>query len=165
MNYGSIVRLRGHALLPNAPLDRFYLQTDAQIRIHRRARPGFLQVLTGQLVTKQMLFLGFSFTDPNIALLFASIREAFQENGPEDYAIVMRPKRAAGAGGKKRFETEKIRHSLWVQDLQRYGIQCIEVDEYEEIDEILKAVELKLADRSVFVSGSLPVPIAEPFML
>ena len=33
MNYGSIVRLRGHALLPNAPLDRFYLQTDAQIRI------------------------------------------------------------------------------------------------------------------------------------
>jgi hypothetical protein len=94
MNYGSIVRLRGHALLPNAPLDRFYLQTDAQIRIHRRARPGFLQVLTGQLVTKQMLFLGFSFTDPNIALLFASIREAFQENGPEHYAIVMRPKRA-----------------------------------------------------------------------
>jgi hypothetical protein len=124
--------------------------------LYRRERPGFLQVLTGQLVTKQILFLGFSFTDPNIAHLFASIREAFQENGPEHYAIVRRPKRGTGSGAKKRFETEKIRHSLWVQDLKRYGIECVEVDEYGEIDEILHAVELRLAGRSVFVSGSLP---------
>ena len=33
MDYGSIVRLRGRALLPNAPLDRIYLQTGAQIWI------------------------------------------------------------------------------------------------------------------------------------
>jgi hypothetical protein len=124
--------------------------------LYRRERPGFLQVLTGQLVTKQVLFLGFSFTDPNIGHLFASIREAFKDNGPEHYAIVRRPKKGAGAGAKKRFETEKIRHSLWVQDLKRYGIECVEVDEYEEIDEILRAAELRLAGRSVFVSGSLP---------
>jgi len=49
-----------------------------------------------------------------------------------------------------------VRHSLWVEDLQRYGIQCVEVDEYEEVDDILLAVELRLAGRSVFVSGSLP---------
>jgi hypothetical protein len=130
--------------------------------LYRRTRPGFLQVLTGQLVTKQMLFLGFSFTDPNIAHLFASIREAFQDNGPEHYAIVRRPKKGTGAGAKKRFETEKIRHTLWVQDLQRYGIQCIEVDEYEDVDEILLAVELRLARRSVFVSGSMPLSTPEP---
>lgn len=124
--------------------------------LYRRERPGFLQVLAGQLVTKQLLFLGFSFTDPNIAHLFASIREAFRDDGPEHYAIVRRPTKQSGAGGKKRFETEKIRHALWVQDLQRYGIQCVEVDKYEEIDEILHAVELRLAGRSVFVSGSLP---------
>ena len=124
--------------------------------LYRRTRPGFLQVLTGQFVTKQMLFLGFSFTDPNLAHLFASIREAFKDNGPEHYAIVRRPKKGTGAGAKKRFETESIRHALWVEDLQRYGIQCVEVDEYEEVDEILRSVELKLAGRSVFVSGSFP---------
>lgn len=124
--------------------------------LYRRERPGFLQVLTGQLVTKQMLFLGFSFTDPNLAHLFASIREAFKDNGPEHYAIVRRPKKGTGAGTKKRFETETVRHALWVEDLQRYGIQCIEIDEYEQVDEILRAVELKLAGRSVFVSGSYP---------
>ena len=125
--------------------------------LYRRERPGFLQVLTGQLVTKQILFLGFSFTDPNIGHLFASIRESFKDDGPGHYAIVRRPKKSSGAGANKRFETEKIRHSLWVQDLQRYGIQCVQVDEYDEIDEILHAVELKLASRSVFVSGSFPL--------
>jgi hypothetical protein len=65
--------------------------------LYRRERPGFLQVLTGQLVTKQILFLGFSFTDPNIGHLFASIREAFKDNGPEHYALVRRPKREASA--------------------------------------------------------------------
>lgn len=43
-----------------------------------------------------------------------------------------------------------------MEDLQRYGIQCVEVDEYEEVEEILHEVELKLAGRSVFVSGNLP---------
>lgn len=124
--------------------------------LYRRERPGFLQVLTGQLVTKQILFLGFSFTDPNIGHLFASIRESFQEDGPEHYAIVRRPKKGTGAEAAKHFKTETIRHDLWVQDLQRYGIQCVQVDEYREIDEILRAVELRLAGRSVFVSGSLP---------
>jgi hypothetical protein len=32
--------------------------------LYRHVRPAFLQVLTGQLVTKQTLFLGFSFSDP-----------------------------------------------------------------------------------------------------
>jgi hypothetical protein len=123
--------------------------------LYRRERPGFLQVLTGQLVTKQLLFLGFSFTDPNIGHLFASIRESFKEDGPEHYAIVRRPKRGSGAGAAKRFETEKLRHSLWVHDLQRYGIQCVEVDEHDEVDDVLHGVEMRLAARSVFVSGSL----------
>ena len=90
--------------------------------LYRRTRAGFLQVLTGHLVSKQMLFLGFSFTDPNIAHLFASIREAFQENGPGHYAIVRRPKLSSGVNAKKRLKIDKVRHALWVQDLQRYGI-------------------------------------------
>jgi hypothetical protein len=83
--------------------------------LFRRARPGFLQALAGQLVTKQMLFLGFSFTDPNLAHLFASIREAFKDDGPEHYAIVRRPKKETSAGAKKRFKTDSIRHALWVE--------------------------------------------------
>src|SRR5215207_5278538 len=124
--------------------------------LYRTLRPGFLQVLTGHLVSKQFLFLGFSFTDPNLAHLFGSIRESFEENGPEHYAIVRRPALGTGKNARKRHETETIRHRLWVEDLQRYGIQCVEVDEYEEVDDILREVELMLARRSVMVSGSFP---------
>ena len=68
-----------------------------------------------------------------------------------------RPKLSSGAKAKERLKVDKVRHALWVEDLQRYGIQCVEVDEYEDVDEILRAVELRLAGRSVFVSGSLPI--------
>jgi hypothetical protein len=124
--------------------------------LYRSMRPGFLQLLTGHLVSKQVLFLGFSFTDPNLSHLFGNIREAFREHGPEHYAIVRRPQLGKGKSSKKKHKTENIRHALWVEDLQRYGIQCVEIDDYEEIDDILKAVALKLASRSVFVSGSFP---------
>jgi hypothetical protein len=124
--------------------------------LYRSMRPGFLQLLTGHLVSKQVLFLGFSFTDPNLSHLFGSIREAFREHGPEHYAIVRRPQLGTGKNSKKKLKTETIRHTLWVEDLQRYGIQSVEIDNYKEIDDVLKAVALKLARRSVFVSGSFP---------
>lgn len=124
--------------------------------LFRRERPGFLHALAGDVITKQLLFLGFSFTDQNVSHLFASIREAFRENGPEHFAIVRRPKLDHGPGAKKRWKTERARHELWVRDLQRYGISCIEVDKYEEIDDILKLVELRISSKCVFVSGSFP---------
>jgi len=123
--------------------------------LYRNMRPGFLQVLTGHLVSKQFLFLGFSFTDPNLAHLFGNMREAFRDNRPEHYAIVRCPARGRGKKSKERYKTESIRYRLWVEDLQRYGIQCVEVAEHDEIDDILREIELTLDRRSVFVSGSL----------
>lgn len=124
--------------------------------LYRRTRSAFLQVLTGHLISKQILFLGFSFTDPNIAHLFARIRETFRDQGPEHYAIVRRPQRGTGAKAKKRFELDTVRHNLWVEDLKRYGIQSVEIDEYDELTEVLSSVEHYLARRSVLVSGSFP---------
>lgn len=37
-----------------------------------------------------------------------------------------------------------------------YGLQCVEIDDYEEIGEILEAVERRLAMASVMLSGSFP---------
>jgi hypothetical protein len=135
--------------------ERVVIATD-DYELYRRERPGFILALSGQLVTRQMLFLGFSFTDPNLAHLFGTIRESFRENGPEHYAIVRKPQKRAGKGAAKRFASENARHALWVEDLQRYGIQCVEVDSFDEIDELLQDVELRVSSGSVFVSGSYP---------
>ena len=125
--------------------------------LYRASRPGFVQILGGHLVSKQFLFLGFSFTDANIAHLFGNIRENFREAGPEHYAIVRKPQLTGkSASAKARFKTDVIRHELWVEDLGRYGIRCVEIDEFKEIQAILREVEARLARRSVLVSGSYP---------
>lgn len=122
---------------------------------YRRTRPGFLHLLTGQLVSRRMLFLGISFTDPNLNHLFTVMREAFEDVPPEHYTIVRRPKRGDHKTAAL-FNYAKRRHALWIDDLQNYGIQAVEVDEYEEIDEILEAIERQLSLGSVLVSGSFP---------
>ena len=125
--------------------------------LYRLSRPGFLQILNGHFVGKQILFVGFSFTDPNVAHLFGTIRESFRADGPEHYAIVRRPSlNGKGGKAKARFKTDTVRHRLWVDDLQRYGIRCVEIDEFAEVEAILEEVETRLARRSVFVSGSFP---------
>jgi len=122
---------------------------------YRRTRPGFLHVLTGQLISRNMLFLGFSFTDPNLNHLFTIIREAFDDVPPEHFAIVRIPKRG-DYDTDALFQYAKRRHGLWVEDLQNYGIQCVEVDEYEEVDALVEAVERRIAMSSILVSGSFP---------
>jgi hypothetical protein len=125
--------------------------------LYRRERQGFHQLLIGNLISKHFVFLGFSFTDPNLSYVFALIREAFHaESTPEHYAIVRKPKRSKGKGARKAHEYELNRHKLWIEDLNRYGINCLEVNEYAEIEEILAAVERRIVSRSVFVSGSFP---------
>lgn len=122
---------------------------------YRRTRPGFFHLLTGQLISRNMLFLGISFTDPNLNYLFAIIREAFDDVPPEHFAIVRHPKKA-DYKSTQQFDYAKRRHSLWVDDLQNYGIQCVEVDEYEEIDALVEAVERRIGMSSIMVSGSFP---------
>ncbi|MES0022311.1 MULTISPECIES: SIR2 family protein [unclassified Mesorhizobium] len=133
---------------------------------YRRERGEFLNLLHSHLVSRRMLFLGFSFTDPNLSQLFTLIRDSFGDMPPEHYAVVKRPQRGdfAGRGAKARFAYADRRHKLWVKDLENYGIQCIEVDAWAELDELMKAVEQRLAAASVMVSGSCPevLPEGEP---
>jgi hypothetical protein len=122
---------------------------------YRRTRPGFYHLLTGQLISRNMLFMGISFTDPNLNHLFTMIREAFDDVPPEHFAIVRHPKRT-DYKTQNQFDYAKRRHTLWVDDLQNYGIQCVEVDEYEDVDALIEAVERRIGMSSIMVSGTFP---------
>lgn len=125
---------------------------------YRRSRGEFITLLHSHLVSRHILFLGLSFTDPNLNHLFALIREALDEHTREHFALVKRPQQSEfkGTGARKKFEIAVARHDLWVDDLKNYGIQCVEIDRWEEIDEIMQGVERKLSSTSVMVSGSYP---------
>ena len=116
----------------------------SDFELYRNNRRGFLQILIGQFINRNFLFLGLSFSDPNLAHLFAEIRRTFGDDVPSHYTIVRRPQWEDGPNADQIFDQARIRHEHWVDDLQNYGIRCVEVDEYEEIDQLLRKVESRL---------------------
>lgn len=124
--------------------------------LYRKKRAGFLQILNGHLIAQHCLFLGFSFADPNIGHLLAIIRESMGEHATQHYAIIRKPQKGDGKEADKHAAYAVARHAHWIEDLQRYGINCVEIDEYAEIDSILLELEAAVARRSVFVAGSYP---------
>jgi hypothetical protein len=118
----------------------------------------FQNVLEGDLVNKTFLFLGFSFNDPHLNYMLGHLDALLEESKHEHYAIMRRvrknlhAKKAREATAAFKYETNK--QTLQIEDLQRYAIQTVLVDEYSELTDLLFQVARRLELRNVFVSGS-----------
>jgi hypothetical protein len=138
-------------------LDDVVISTD-DYELFRSKRGAFLPLLQAHLSSLSMLFVGLSFTDPNVRHVLSLIRETFTETPPEHFAVV-RPPLREDYGNADEFEARLTQHDLWADDLQRYGLRAVEIKSYGEVPQLLKEVERKLAERRVWVSGSWPVGV------
>lgn len=118
-----------------------------------RNYPFFRNVLQGDLISKTFLFVGFSFEDPNLDSILGQIRLLLDENIRNHYCFMKRVTRAA-AKDDVDFGYQKAQQDLREEDLKRYGIQTVFVDQYSEITEILKEIEHAVLANHVFISGS-----------
>jgi hypothetical protein len=116
-------------------------------------RAPFLTALAGDLVSKTFVFLGFSFTDPNIDYILSRVRLAHGVNQRQHYCFMRAPKRAS-CNSDGEFDIAKIRQTLFINDLKRFGVKTIIVDEYDDMTAMLEILDRKHKQRSVFVSGS-----------
>lgn len=135
-------------------LQDIVLSTD-DYEMYRRKRGGFLPLLQAHLTSSSVLFLGLSFTDPNLRHVLSVIRDRFRESPPEHFAIV-RPPQEEEFVSKLAYEGRAKQHALWADDLKRYGLQVVEIDHYGEVDELLQQVERRVASRRIWISGSWP---------
>lgn len=104
----------------------------------------FVKYLTSELVSKSFIFVGYSFNDPNFNQILSKIRIELLENKRNHYYIV-----------KKETDCyEKIRQKLKIDDLLEYGIQTLEIDNYDELVDIFKEIRHNVYKKSVFISGS-----------
>jgi len=103
-----------------------------------------------------VLFVGLSFTDPNIRHVLSLIRESFTEAPPEHFAIV-RPPHPDDFESEDEFKARIAQHNLWAKDLRRYGLIAVEIDNYDEVRGLLREIERRVAARRVWVSGSWPI--------
>jgi hypothetical protein len=128
------------------------LTKDDYERYHVKMQP-FINALSGDLVSKTFLFLGFSFTDPNLDYILSRVRIAYDENQRQHHCILRNIQRIECEGDAD-YEYQKRKQEFFIQDLLRFGIKSFMVDDYEEITEILEAVEKQYRRNTVFISGA-----------
>lgn len=117
-----------------------------------RSHGPFINALSGDLVDLTFLFLGFSFTDPNLNFILSRIRQNFGNDQRRHYCITkIRTKRD---GDDPNYEYEKTRQALFAHDLLRFNIKTIYVNDYADVTSILSAIEKRFIRRTIFISGS-----------
>ncbi|CAN7776116.1 SIR2 family protein [Cupriavidus necator] len=118
-----------------------------------REREPFVTALAGDLVSKTFLFIGFSFTDPNIDYILSRIRVVLNKQPKTHYCFLRREARKPREKLAD-YEYRKRQQSFFVKDLARIGIRAVMVDEYPDITRILLAIEARYRSQTVFISGS-----------
>lgn len=121
----------------------------------------FSTALRGDLLSKTFLFLGFSFDDPNLEYILGRIKVLLKDNTPTHYCFFkaiseadFNDKTKSEEQNKEDFLYAKIKQELRIDDLIRYGIHAIMVNEYKEITTILSEIEKKIKRRNIFISGA-----------
>lgn len=120
--------------------------TKEDYETYDNSRELFTIALKGDLARKTFLFLGVSFSDPNIVYILSRVRQLLKGNSRKHFCLLKAPD-ASDNYNYKRF-------SHWVSDLHRYNIQPVLVQTYSEVPEILANLNQRSHLHDVFVSGS-----------
>jgi len=118
-----------------------------------RNYPFFRSVLQGDLISKTFLFIGFSFEDPNFDSILGQIRLFLNDNIRNHYCFMKRVMRTDTSSDVD-YGYQKARQDLREDDMKRFGIQTVFIDDYSEITEILREVEKAVLANNVYISGS-----------
>ncbi|HNN91789.1 MAG TPA: SIR2 family protein [Pseudomonadota bacterium] len=125
---------------------------------YAQKHPGFSAQLSSALTSHVFLFIGFSFTDPNIDYFLAQLRTAMGSHRSEHYWVTASPQEpGASATTEERDAYEYAINKLTARiiDLKRYGIQTVLIRDYKiDLPQLLKTLDWKSRSNNVFVSGS-----------
>jgi len=146
-----VYKMHGDSTLPN---EAVILKDDYE-RYSTEKAP-FLTALNSDLLSKMFLFIGFSFTDPNLDYVLSRVRIYLKEASRHHYHFVKRLNKDdyIKAGKETDFDFDSRKQQLFVEDLARFGLQPVWIDTYEEITSILTEIEGKFKRKTVFISGS-----------
>lgn len=111
---------------------------------YNESRKLFSNAFRSDYVSRTFLFIGFSFTDPNLEYLISRIRTTMGRNLKPDYFFLK----------KDTDEKKHKRQLIRANSLKGYGLNAIWVNDYSEITEILKEIEVRFLRNTILISGS-----------
>lgn len=120
---------------------------------YHRTRREYLRALTGDLVTKTFLFIGCSFSDPNIEYVLSRLRVEYTEHQRQHFFLLKKPAQNQGETPEE-FRYRKTREELSAEDLKRYALKPVWLDDYSEIPTILSELSKRWRRGTVFISGA-----------
>lgn len=133
--------------------DKAILIKDDYEAYHVNMQP-FLNALSGDLTSKTFLFLGFSFTDPNLDYILSRVRLAYNKNQRPHHCLSKKVSLSDCKNDQAEYEYKSRKQELFIQDLKRFGINTVLIDNYNEITEILSKLEQKYKHKTIFISGA-----------
>ncbi len=118
-----------------------------------RTHDAYIRALSGDLVSKTFLFLGFSFADPNLNYILSRVRVELKDN-PRKHYYILKSVCEDEYDVEDEYNYQRIKQQYFINDLKRYGIETLLVDSYREITDILSEIERIYRNKTVYISGS-----------
>lgn len=150
----SIFKMHGDA---SRPEDAVLTKEDYELYAFSPRGQAFSVALQSALLSKTFLFIGFSFTDPNIDHIFSRVRVMMGKNRRTHYCIMKRPSLPQSSDPRQRAQEEFNwkRMGLQIEDLKRrYGIETVLVEKYEQVADVVETLVRASNRNNVFVSGA-----------
>ena len=116
-------------------------------------RGDFLTALAGDLLSKTFLFIGFSFSDPNMDYVLSRMFTRHGRNQSKHFCILRRESEAPGDSPED-VAYRQAKQDYFIKDLERYNIRAVMVNSYDQITEVLRRVETRHKSKTIFVSGA-----------
>lgn len=113
----------------------------------------FLNALSGGLTERTFLFVGFSFTDPNLDFVLGRIRSRFAQNQKRHFCL-MKERSKVPNETEEEFAYDRAKQALMIKDLMRFNIETVLVTDYSQIPEILGEIHKRLRAKTIFIGGS-----------
>jgi hypothetical protein len=114
---------------------------------------AFLSALRGDLIEKTFLFLGFTFTDPNIDYVLSRVRALYEKHQRHHYCIQKKVTQEKDEV-EERFKYRQLKQEYFIRDLKRFGIQTVLVDDYSDVTRLLEKIAAQYKRSSIFISGA-----------
>lgn len=103
---------------------------------------NFTHAIYNELASSTVLFLGYSFSDPDIQNIISTLTTVNKIN-QNHYFIT-----------KKCVGNEYKKQKLWIKNLERYSIHTLLIDDYNDIESIMKEIEQQYMAYKILISGS-----------
>lgn len=114
---------------------------------------AFVSALRGDLVEKTFLFLGFSFTDPNIDFILSRVRVQYEKHQRPHYCVQKRVSMNSDETVEE-FKYRELKQNYFIRDLKRFSVHTVLVDKYSEVAELLARIAANHRRSSIFISGA-----------